>query len=481
MANVILLNARRDVAFFNEGRRDPITKELFQDNDLVVICARCKTVFKSGNWDEQCSMSGCGCRETLDRLPEPMKIGRIGRPSNPLPSIPSPPSIPVSVPTPRRQPTPETRRNVLANISVVGLFVVVLFCIVAYLIPAILALFNRPVPSPIPTAVAVMATVPTSSSTAQSGQAVSPTNAATRQSSTALPPPSSTRIPPDAVLIESGSFIRGSSIADLEYAKSLCEAYKAEKVYMCEIWASMRRHEVIDSDARLLERQATASPTLTPPSNPIYIASRSRSVNSFYIDRYEVTNERYKECVNQGPCSEPYTGPNPRHLQYRDVSYAKHPVIYVSLEQAKQYCSWAGGRLPYTYEWEKAARGTDGRVYPWGANTPIGRANIRSVGTPYANESADGNTSVGNNTARVGSFGSDRSPYGLMDMAGNVSEWVLGGNELEFGKVEYRGGSWNQPDFTARTANRTLVDEKNIVNQGFFDIGFRCAYDKNPK
>jgi len=199
----------------------------------------------------------------------------------------------------------------------------------------------------------------------------------------------------------------------------------------------------------------------------------------FWIDRAEVTNVSYRACVAAKACSPP-SGGDPNY--YRDPAYDNYPIVFVSWNDADKYCRWVGKRLPTEAEWEKAARGTDGRIWPWGnalkddLARPVERANVSD--------------SHIRRCSQVGDYPTGASPYGALDMAGNVCEWVNdwysptyyagrpdpdtsppGPSENEsLGKKVIRGGSFNTVGLNARTADR------NAVSAGpSFDIGFRCA------
>jgi len=140
------------------------------------------------------------------------------------------------------------------------------------------------------------------------------------------------------------------------------------------------------------------------PQHEVYL-------DAFWIDRTEVTNIQYLRCVEAGICSPPSDiDSSHRNVYWGDAAYDDYPVISVSWRQAADYCQWAGGRLPTEAEWEKAARGTDGRTYPWGEDLSCSLANY-------------GDCTVGD-TVAVASFPAGLSPYGAFDMAGNVQEWV---------------------------------------------------------
>lgn len=135
---------------------------------------------------------------------------------------------------------------------------------------------------------------------------------------------------------------------------------------------------------------------------------RRITLDAFWIDRVEISNQMYQSCEDAGICSPPFLEENPYYGRwaYRDL-----PVVFVNWHQAAEYCEWAGRRLPTEAEWEKAARGADGRLHPWGNNAPTPRlANYAEslIGEPVS----------------VYRYPSGASPYGALNMAGNVREWV---------------------------------------------------------
>ena len=217
------------------------------------------------------------------------------------------------------------------------------------------------------------------------------------------------------------------------------------------------------------------------PAHTVYL-------DAFWIDRTEVTNVQYARFLNvlgeyRGACGghdclETTVEDKDSHILQQEGRYVvesgfeDHPVIEVTWYGAQAYCEWAGVRLPTEAEWEKAARGVDGRLYPWGNDVPD------CDKAQYADCSGM--------TVPVGSKPAGASPYGVLDMAGNVWEWVAdwydeayyagsparnpqGANSGE--RKAFRGGSWGYLPKFIRTTDRA----RNRPSYAGFNVGFRCG------
>lgn len=195
------------------------------------------------------------------------------------------------------------------------------------------------------------------------------------------------------------------------------------------------------------------------------------SVEAFEIDQFEVTSEEFAKFVEETGYVTDAEKAGDTSWRFYAKDKPKHPVVKASWNDAKAFCEWTGKRLPTEAEWEKAARGTEGFVYPWGNDWDVNKANVKEAGY--------------RGTTIVGSFPSGGSPYGVMDMAGNVAEWTsdwfqpypgyLGGDsEAQYFGEKYRvirGGGWFSDQNLVRTTERS-ASSVSLAND---DVGFRCA------
>ncbi len=234
------------------------------------------------------------------------------------------------------------------------------------------------------------------------------------------------------------------------------------------------------------------------------------SVSSFAIDRDEVTNAQYKQFVD-ATGHQPPSHPTARFTLWHQTvplpGSEQHPVVNVSWHDAVAYCRWQEKRLPTEAEWEKAARGTDSRRYPWGMDWELFSANSASYWANRTIEFKDGDAwkafwvtgdgarvsrEYGLNgevlTLQIGTFPQGASPYGVLDLTGNASEWVQDwyepysylhaplsdpqGPQGQLLKV-VRGGSWLKPARNIRVTDRDYA----LPTDRATGIGFRCAKD----
>jgi serine/threonine protein kinase len=258
----------------------------------------------------------------------------------------------------------------------------------------------------------------------------------------------------------------------------------------CEVFQARLEHALRETPPSPSRRRLEALPPvlesehgaamLLVPSGTFAMGRDRRNVHldAFYIDATPVTNQqflRFVEITHYRP-SDREAARFLHHLPGKKIPRGKegHPVVFVSWTDAREYAAWAGKRLPTEAEWEKAARGTDGRKYPWGRTEPSPRS------ANYGNALGD--------TAPVGSFPEGASPYGALDMAGNVWEWCSEYDDPEFyadgpqhnpentrpgprPRLVMRGGSYMYGSRALRTYNRTSFE----AHYRFGDGGFRCA------
>lgn len=239
----------------------------------------------------------------------------------------------------------------------------------------------------------------------------------------------------DATLIRAGSFIMGSTEAEIGHAITLCKLEPGGEACVDDVADSFMNES----------------------------AAHEVSLSDYWIDRTEVTVARYRQCVAAGACDEPPYASGGRRFDQPDF-----PVVLVTWSDASRFCAWAGGRLPTEAEWERAARGgaprgatawqvasAPGRRYPWGQIYNPFHANHGKLALDSNLDSGDGFLEL----APVGSFPEGRTPDGIDDLAGNAEEWVA-----DYFAPEY-------PPESARDPRGPSAGEERVVRGGSYAFG----------
>ena len=258
--------------------------------------------------------------------------------------------------------------------------------------------------------------------------------------------------PTEMVFIPEGEFIRGM---DIELLISLYTGAPPDPNEPIDI-------SVIPESERIDNRLPGEG-----PSSIVFL-------DGYLIDRFEVTGEQFRGYMSS-------TG----QATQAQLGELDIPVVNVTWFEARDYCEWAGKRLPTEAEWEKAARGTDGRKYPWGNTFFVDALNWQDHTSIADNGVQDGSPQL----APVGTYRRFHSPYGVEDVAGNALEWVwdlyafghdpddnynpTGPAEQERDQHVVKGSSWANRAYEAHLSNRTL----HTASRSLPILGFRCARD----
>ena len=260
-----------------------------------------------------------------------------------------------------------------------------------------------------------------------------------------VPPETWTRLADGAVmvLVPAGEFQMGSSVEEVDQALAECSLTHSD----CE-------------------------PSWFESETPAHVVV----LRAFWLDRMEVTNAQYQRCVDAGACEKSGYADDP------DYNSDVRPIVGVNWDDAQSYCQWAGARLPTEAEWEYAARGPKGWVYPWGNKFDGARLNFcdKDCGMAWSDQAADDGYAL---TSPVGSYPGGVSWCGVLDLAGNVWEWVADRYERypteqqvnptgpTSGEIRVlRGGSDISGSIDVRSAVRFWISPDR-----FYDVGFRCA------
>lgn len=248
-------------------------------------------------------------------------------------------------------------------------------------------------------------------------------------------------------LVAAGPFLMGSTADQIDAAVALCRRNPdGDACQRSDFTSEFPQHEIFLSD--------------------------------FYMDITEITNGQYRACVQAGVCNPPDSGSGTYRSSeyYERPQFDAYPVVWVTWFDARDYCGWVGERLPTEAEWEKAARGETGAIFPWGDRFATDMANTQDRGSEVIQP--------------VGQYPAGASPYGLLDMAGNVWEYVAdwfdpdyyfnapgedpaGPNVSPTGQRVLRSGSYANFQHYARVANRGAITPDSSTQFR----GMRCARD----
>jgi formylglycine-generating enzyme required for sulfatase activity len=182
-------------------------------------------------------------------------------------------------------------------------------------------------------------------------------------------------------------------------------------------------------------------------------------LDAYWISKTEITNGMYKNCVDAGVCK--YSVSHITNPHFLDPAYTNHPVVYINWKGAQEFCNWIGGRLPTEAEWEKAARGPDGKQYPWDTELD---------GLIFTNS----NNLVGDTTP-VNALPSSVSYYGVLDMNGNVREWVYDWYDLDY----YKHSPYNNPQGPEKTGLKVLKGASYLDSIRYTRAANRLAHKPN--
>jgi serine/threonine protein kinase/formylglycine-generating enzyme required for sulfatase activity len=427
---------------------------------------------------------------------------------------------PTALPVPKAVP----KKGLILGVGALLAGGLVLLCTVGTILLAIKSCQATPTPTTAPMA-RVTTPAPTVTPTATpippTDTPVPPTSTPMSPTDTPLPPtpvpPTDTPTPKLVAVVQAEAMnVRGGPGTEYDVLGQVKQGDKLEILARTEgsDWLQVRLSDgkkgwvsaellEVDGGVAAIPVAAVIPPTPTPstpmpmvhvPAGEFIMGGKGDSdeqpihtvyLDAFYIDETEVTNAQFTQFLNEQGNQEEGGGTwlgiemksclvTESGGQYQPKSgYGDHPVIEVSWYGARAYCQWAGKRLPTEAEWEKAARGTDGRTYPWGEGMDCDHAQYRGCG---------------GKTVPVGSKPKGVSPYGALDMAGNVSEWVADWYDSDYyasspesnpegpasGVYQVRrGGSWFSWQADLRAAARLKPAFPPYYT--WDDVGFRCA------